>query len=217
MDYRAAGRALATHIKGLPDFGLKPEEETYHHMGATITDGVLQASINYSVVQSRVQTLLKRFPRATTTTAFADVLAREDPEKLFQWQGDKMRRLVGVTRFLQEEGVETEEDLARWLDSAANRERFLRVRGIGPKTLDYFGILAGRRERAAVDVWLLRFLAESGLSGLDYDEAQAVLQAAARELDIDASVLDHSVWLYMSGRAATALGAEMTTPQGGTT
>lgn len=197
-DAEAAGKKLSAYIAAIPDFVFAPWEEPYGHMGATITDGVLQAGISYETVRSRLKILFAHFPQATTTSAFAELLASTDPEMLFDWQGRKMRWLVIVTSFLQGAGVETEAQLAAWLGAQENRERFLTLPGIGPKTLDYFGILAGRRDRAAIDVRLERFLAECGLPPMSYEESQAVLQVAARELGVETSVLDHSVWSYKS-------------------
>jgi thermostable 8-oxoguanine DNA glycosylase len=77
------------------------------------------------------------------------------------------------------------------------------VKGIGPKTIDYFKILVGV-STSAIDRHLLNFLALAGLLPCGYREAQTVINAAADILSIDRAYFDHSIWQFMSKRAAVS-------------
>jgi endonuclease III len=85
----------------------------------------------------------------------------------------------------------------------ANADRLLAVRGMGPKTIDYFRILCGEQDTAAVDVHLTRFLERAGVRVRDYDHARAVIAEAAALLGVPAARLDHSIWTYMSKAGKT--------------
>lgn len=171
----------------------------YNHMGATITDAVLQAGIAYeTVVKPRVEEMKRKYPDASTTSGFLETLRRVGPEQVLRWHGrDKLDRVLTLAEFLANEGVETETELARWLDVPGNKDRLLRLRGIGKKTVDYLEILVGR-QTFAIDTHLLAFLDKVGAPCRDYDEAKALLAKVADELDMPYSILDHSIWAYMS-------------------
>lgn len=71
-------------------------------------------------------------------------------------------RVVSVTQFFIKEGVEAQDDLRAWLSEDTNISKLQTLRGIGPKTADYFKILAGI-STTAMDRHLFAFLAEAGL------------------------------------------------------
>ncbi len=78
------------------------------------------------------------------------------------------RRVVARLREFAAEGVETEDDLHFWLcedegECGANIAKLAAVRGIGPKTIDYFNILCGEQDTAAIDMHLTRFLEQAGV------------------------------------------------------
>ena len=100
-------------------------------------------------------------------------------------------------------GVETEDQLRTWLEVPANLERLRRIKGIKDKTAHYLQILVGT-QTVAVDVHLFRFLAEAGVPTNSYDEAQQTIRDAAALLGVESSILDHSLWRYMSERASRA-------------
>ena len=74
---------------------------------------------------------------------------------------------------------------------------------MGPKTVDYFKILCGEQDAAAVDVHLTRFLEQAGVRVRDYEQARTVIAEAARLLSVTAARLDHSIWTYMSTAGRT--------------
>ncbi len=191
---------LTRYIKSLPDFQIQETIPTgYDHMGAILVDAALQAGIRYdTVVWPRVEALLNAYPGAKTTTEFQRILMIEGALNLLDWSLDrKINTLIDVTRFFVAEKIETISDLRAWLLQAENIGRLREINGIGPKTADYFKILAGI-STSAVDVHLYNFLAQAGVEVKGYDEAQAIIRAAAELLNIDERALDYSIWSYMS-------------------
>ena len=180
----------------------------YNHMGATITDGVLQAGLRYeTVVWPRVQHVLT-IPEAATTSGFLAVLLARGGEEVVHWtHPDKLRRMVAVAEFLVRERIETEADMRTWLcDGPAaptHAGEFGAVRGIGPKTIDYFKILCGEQDTAAVDLHLTRFLEAAGVRVTSYVQARRAIADAAIELGLPAAQLDHSIWTFMSNAGKT--------------
>ena len=133
-------RALASYVQALPDFAMlpPPPEPAYRHMGATLSDAVLWAgTIHDTVVRPRVERLRRLYPEAVTTAAFLQVLDRVGPGDLLRWRRrQRPRRLLELTRFLCREGVETEEDLAGWLQARRTVQGMKQCRGLGDKTAD---------------------------------------------------------------------------------
>ena len=119
---------------------------------------------------------------------------------MLAWRDEeKPNRVVGLTEFLIGEGIEIEAELSSWLEADQNRSLLLRVRGVGPKTIDYLRILVGT-QTAAVDRHLYAMLAEAGIPITGYQEARDVLNAAADLVDMNKSHFDHSMWQHMSRR-----------------
>jgi endonuclease III len=128
---------------------------------------------------------------------------------------EKLGRMEAVAELFIAESVETEGDLHFWLcgdpaagdggDAAcsANVAKLVAVHGIGPKTIDYFKILCGEQDTAAIDMHLTRFLEQAGVCVTGYEQAREVIGEAAIELGVPTAQLDHSIWTYMSkaGRA----------------
>lgn len=96
------------------------------------------------------------------------------------------------------EQLETVADLRAWLLKPQNIQRLKEIKGIGPKTADYFKILTGI-PTSAIDRHLYNFLAQAGVEVSGYDEAQQVIRETAVLLDIDERTLDYSIWSYMAG------------------
>lgn len=209
-------RRIVEYVRRLPDFEMAENSELpYRHMGATITDGVLQAGLRYeTVVWPRVQHVMA-IPEAATSTGFLAALRGRGGEEVVRWtHPEKLGRMYAVSELFIAEGIETEDDLHSWLclgssDSAqarrcaANAARLLAVHGIGPKTVDYFKILCGEQDTAAIDLHLTAFLERAGVRVTSYEQAREVIREAAAELGVPAAQLDHSIWTHMSKAGRT--------------
>jgi len=181
-------------------------EIPYNHMGATIADATLQPGVKYeTVVKPRVRRIREGYPEARTTSGFLKVLTEIGPEKLLNWRdSEKPRRVSEAAQFLAKEGIETEAQLGIWLKKEQNLAKLDTVRGVGNKTIDYFKILAGI-PAVAVDRHLLNFLKEAGVEVTSYREAREVIDRTADMIGKSRSLLDHSIWKYMSDRKATTV------------
>ena len=208
---------VAGFVRGLDDFEMVEDLALpYNHMGATITDAVLQAGLRYeTVVWPRVQHVMT-IPEAATTSGFLAVLCERGGEEVVHWtHPEKLGRMEAVAELFIAEGIENEADLRTWLCGEpaagegaysacrANVAKLAAVHGIGPKTIDYFRILCGEQDTAAIDVHLTRFLEQAGVRVTGYEQAREVIGAAAAELGVSAAQLDHSIWTYMSTAGRT--------------
>jgi hypothetical protein len=192
---------LALYISSLPNLSRQPEERNgYGHMGATLTDAILQPGLNYrTVVYPRVRNVMRRFPDATSTAAFWSIIGTFTAAEVLNWSHpEKPRRLYELTRLLLENGVQTEADLRRWITTPLNADRLLRTKGIGPKTVDYIGLLVGV-PTVAIDRHIRKFIAMAGVQVDDYDELKLLVLESAEILELDPGTLDHSIWHYLSG------------------
>lgn len=201
------GQTLATYIRSCQDFVIITSiDGNYEHMGATLTDAVLQAGINYkTVVNPRVERIMREYPDARTTTSFARLLEERGVGVVLDWKsGRKLEALRDLTSVLLANGIETEDQLRNWLKSSANAQSLRRIKGIKDKTTDYLQILVGT-PTVAVDRHLFRFLALAGLPTGDYNAAHQIIRDAAALLGVDSSILDHSIWRYMSDRPDRAV------------
>jgi hypothetical protein len=202
IDQQAAAQKVAEFMG--PIMGeIAPSARTgYMHMGATLTDTVLQAGLNYrSVVFPRVQRILSLYPEATTTSRFLDLLQTVDPFELLQWSHpEKISRLLHITNFFREKSVETEWDLSQWLSSSEACNNLLAVKGIGPKTVDYLKILVGL-PAVAVDRHVKTLCLSLGFEFKQYSEFRNVICIAAEILAIAPQVLDGIIWEYLSSRS----------------
>jgi hypothetical protein len=193
-------RKLVSYIKSLPDFQLvKPEIPVpYGHMGATITDGMLQAGTTWkTVVKPRIERLLK-YPEAKRVTGFSELLNKEGASKLLNWKDpEKPSRIIEVIKLFLKEKIETEEDLRSWIQKDDNTLKLKKLRGIGNKTVDYFKILCGI-STPAIDRHLIGFIKRAGIKADSYFEAREILSKTAEQMGIESSLLDHSIWKYMS-------------------
>lgn len=202
LDVQSQANVLVAYLRSLPDFRIVDVPGgNYHHMGATITDAVLQAGVKYdTVVRPRVAAVRRDFPDATTTSAFLRLLQGTGAKTVLRWKDDeKPNRVIGLTEFLHGRQIETEEQLGEWMKSPENRGSLLRVRGVGPKTRDYLWILVGG-QTAAVDMHLFAILDQAGISHASYDKARQIIGAAADILGCSRALFDHSIWRYASSR-----------------
>lgn len=202
MDTEKKALLLSGYIRSLDGFTIVDHfDGNYNHMGATISDAILQAGINYEkVVRPKIEKIFKIYPKAITTSAFWQLLKEKGPKTVLGWNDDeKPNRVVELTKFLLKEGIETEKELSEWMVNESNKIRLLKLRGIGPKTIDYIKILAGL-QTVAVDQHLYALLREAGIEAASYEEARDILNHTADIMGTERVLLDHSIWQYMSNR-----------------
>ena len=188
---------LVVYIKSLPDFPFI-EDTIYDHMGALITDAMLQAGVNYEyTVKPRIDKVLG-YPEATNTSGFLSLIHRLGAGNLLDWkESEKTIRVEEMAKFLVSEHVETVADLKEWLQKPGNVTSLGHQRGVGPKTQDYIQNLAGL-STSAIDRHLDNFLELAGIQSSGYDESQDIINQAAHNLGVSEHTLDHSIWKYQS-------------------
>ncbi|WP_135227989.1 hypothetical protein [Deinococcus fonticola] len=192
---------LREFIAGLDDFQIQERDtETYAHMGATLTDAALQAGIHYdNVVRPRIKEILEKYPDARTTSKFLNLLREKGPGYVLNWQGEKkIKTLLALAELLRAEGIETETQLAQWLQDQDRRGTLYAISGVGPKTYDYLWLLCSL-DAVAVDVHLMRFAAQAGVKG-EYAQVRDAVARTASLLGRSATQLDKAIWLYQSKR-----------------
>jgi hypothetical protein len=197
---------LAQYVRALPDVVVyKTVDGNYNHIGATVADAVLQANLRYAThVKPRVNRILAVYPAARTTRAVLALLGTISATDFLHWRGqDRAERFCHILGLFASEGIDTEVHLRDWLSDSASPQKLRSIKGIGPKTVDYFRILVGV-STSAIDRHLRNFLWLAGLIPSGYADDQAVINGAADILGIDRAHFDHSIWQYMSKRGTTS-------------
>jgi len=192
-------RLLVNYISSLPNFSFSVKDfQTYGHMGAVITDTILQSGLNYrTVVQPRVKSVMSRYPTAQTTSVFLTVIQTYGASYVLNWQHpEKLNRVQNLTEFLIKVNIDTEEQLRNWLVYPANISSLLAIRGIGAKTVDYLKNLVGI-PTVAVDRHIRNFVANAGIQCREYNEVRSVVEFAADLLNIPRCSIDRAIWSYM--------------------
>ncbi len=182
-----------------------PEEKRipYYHMGATITDTVLQSGLNYKkIVYPRVQKLIYKYPYCRTTSDFIILMQTIPTERII---GVNNRRKISLVQeiswLLFENNIETENALASWLGTNKNESQLTSLKGFGPKSLDYMKMLSGYPS-IAIDRHLFHFLKLAGIEINTYQEASKLYKLTAEILRMGEYELDRQIWKYMSMTAS---------------
>jgi len=171
----------------------------YKHMGATLSDAILQAGLNYNtVVKPRVLRLLHNFPRATTTSKFLDLIDEFGAEHLLNWKHpEKPTRLITIANSFYVRSIETENYLRDWLQSPDNAMDLESIRVVGPKTVDYLKMLVGI-PAVAVDRHIRTFVQRAGFRSSNYTAIREVVEEAADRLQVHRTSLDYAIWVHIS-------------------
>lgn len=202
-------KTLVSYINSLKDFKINTEiDGNYKHIGATLTDTVLQAGLKYeTIVKPKVMQMLK-CEKATTVKGLLKMTENGNDElkNVIFWKDDRKPNLIiSLAKIFDSEGINTESELKEWLKKEENPQKLRSIKGIGPKTIDYIQILVGIKS-CAVDRHLFNFLGmakvplESGNYEAQYKEAKQIVEASAKLMKIDTSVFDYSIWSYMSNK-----------------
>lgn len=199
---------LKEYIDAIEDFRfIEPDLCPYrHHIGALLTDTILQAGVNYrSVVWPRVESVLLRFPEAETISIFSQVLQKYGTRNVLNWNNrDKLRRMDELVSFCYYQSIETTEDLTIFLKDEKNIQLLKEINGIGNKTCDYVRRLLGF-DTVAVDRHIRSFLEEADIIYQDYYEIKEVVEFAADFMECTRRELDYSIWKYMSDKHSHAI------------
>ncbi len=199
METESKINRLVNFVQGLPTFHIVTEYDGhYSHIGATIADAVLQANMRYEThVRPRIKRIRRIYPQAATMSGLRNLLAEKTTIRFLDWRGmDRVDRFDAIVDLFSAEEVETEDDLREWLMNERNLVKLAKIKGVGPKTIDYFKILTGI-QTCAIDRRLLDFLIRAEIEVASYDEAQKIINSAADALGIQRAYFDHSIWEYM--------------------
>lgn len=190
-------RTLANHLEGLAGFKFVKRGAPQDHIGAALSDCILQAGVRYdSVVGPRVNRIRALYPDATTTELFGNLLDRVGPEEVLQWRHSvKPARLLRLVHLLLDHQVHTCEELRSWIP--ANSSKLLSLHGIGPKTVDYLAGLVGV-DVIAVDRHVVKMVTAAGIDCGSYREVHQIVSFAADLLGVERRTLDYSLWKYSS-------------------
>lgn len=211
MRVEESAQHLVAFVRSLPDFKVyqRHEIDMYDHIGAAIADAVLQAQRDYDTfVTPRTERILERWPEAKTVRAVFGCLTSVSPEEFLDCKDNpasrnylahRVQRFIDILTLLKNSGVETIDDLTKWLTIDQNSAKLSAIYGVGPKTTEYIKILVGLNT-AAPDTRLRAFLALAGITSSGDTIDREVINLAADLLTIPRSCFDHSIWRYMGGR-----------------
>ncbi len=205
MEIVFEARKLADFIDNLDSFKTiyVHQEFCYYHIGALFVDITLQAGLNYnSVVKPRVQRVLLNYPEADTSLRFHELIENHGLENIIRWKNHiKINRLKRLVTFALENNINTCVDFKIFLMDNKNREEFLKLNGVGPKTVDYTLKLLNF-DTVAVDRHIYSFVEKAEIRTKNYAFTKKVVEYAADFLQISRSTMDYSIWKYMSENAA---------------
>ncbi len=194
---------LKEYINSIEDFFfVEPDVCPYkNHIGAILTDAILQSGVNYKfVVWPRVQHILNTFPYANTVSSFLEVLDDYGTANVLHLANKvKTTRLHEITLFCKKNGIETTRHLTEFLKDDSNIELLKQIDGIGDKTCDYLKRLLGF-DIVAVDRHVRSFIESANIMYSEYNDIKDVVEYAADFMKCTRRMLDYSIWTYMAGR-----------------
>jgi hypothetical protein len=169
--------------------------QRYSHMGALLADVALQSSLNYaSVVLPRVQRIGEVYGDRPRTSQMLDAVQEVGADRVLGWRHpDKPRRFMELLYACREVQVETVEELGDALSSGCVLSQFARIRGIGPKSLDYLQLLAGVAT-VAIDRHMSWFLDAAGVRRRAYEDRRDLMVQACESLGVDVAQTEHALW-----------------------
>lgn len=110
----------------------------------------------------------------------------------------KAEALQEAARNLVEAGVKRAADL----DPSIHRAAYTRVHGLGKVTWEYFCMLLGHQGVKA-DTWVTRWVAQAlEVESVDAARAGNLVRAAAQQLGVGTTELDHAIWAHARSRGS---------------
>ncbi|MCM3897847.1 hypothetical protein ND991_21840 [Gordonia sputi] len=170
---------------------------------AALLDAVFSIQARYGNETSGVRAVVKRWRTRLGAPEAADdldVLAATTPEDLAktvqnasQTSGRlKAAIVIDAAKALSNAGLKHASDF----DGSSEQKRaYLSVKGCGPVTWSYFGMLLGKPDVKA-DTWIVRFVSKALDRQVSPPEAHDLVVQAAAERGVDATQLDHAIWRY---------------------
>jgi len=121
-----------------------------------------------------------------------------DSRHVLPWMTRENRS--GVIRRREGDAV-VEAGLARCRVTGSDEQRsaYLATPGGGPVTWSYFGMLLGQQD-SKPDTWLQRYALQALGVTPSPESTRMLVNAAASEVGVEPSRLDHAIWRYASGR-----------------
>lgn len=146
----------------------------------------------------RVKKLILSYPDYKTTCDFLILIQTIPLTNLINWTNEvKINRIKELSWFLYNNSIETEANLAIWLENHENKQKIKQIKGIGNKTIDYLTMLSGK-PAIAIDRHLFKYLEYAGVVVKSYEEANKIYSYVANQLDMTFYELDKKIWTYMS-------------------
>jgi hypothetical protein len=198
MGYQQQAVLLDAHIRNTIGTGPFPPMSSWPHIGAVLSDSVLQAGVTYeTTVRPRIERLISDWPDAATLAGFQHRIATDNLGAQLEWRGKKVVTIRALAERLARQGVNTIDDLRMWLLDDVNRNGLREIHGIADKSIDYLCCLV-HVQRFAIDTHLRRFARDAGVTATTYEDLNAVYVVAARILGADPCSLDHAIWQHLS-------------------
>lgn len=175
---------------------------------AALMDAVLSIRANYGQPHNGVRGAVRRWraERGDVPLDDLNVLATQDPERLASVIDNRQKlsggslkcaAIVQAAQNLLDVGVRHAADLAE--PTLDHKRAYTNVNGLGSVTWEYLLMLLGVPGVKA-DTWIVRFVNETLGRPVSSAEARTVLLAAAKEVGVSTSALDHSIWNHMRSR-----------------
>lgn len=170
---------------------------------AALIDAVLSIRAQYGQEHNGVRGAVRQWRdhRGTQRPDDLTVLAATDPVVLAGIVGkqklsggaSKAEAIVEAARNLSNLGVRHAADVDP--DSTGHKLAYTDVTGLGEFTWDYFLMLLGKPGVKA-DRWIVRFVSRALGRTTSSDDTRDLVKAAAVELGVDATALDHAIWSH---------------------
>lgn len=166
-----------------------------------LIDAVLSIQANYGSAHNGVRGAVARYKDAVNDTKPNDLkrLASYDASELQELLNDqqisgrrKASAIIEAAANLVRNGVRNDDDFDS--HDTAQKKAYTSVHGLGPVTWEYFGMLLNKPGVKA-DTWIIRFVERAlGREGVSSRKVYDLVMAAADQLGVSPTELDHALW-----------------------
>lgn len=191
---------LVDYLDSLGLDGASQVSRGWDHIGAVVVDAALQRRQKYEgTVKPRVMQLIETWPDAHTVSGFRRRMDSGELSNVIRWKSRaRLTQIVDITSVLECQSIETVNEFRdRLVDPSLRstlRAALRAVRNVGPKTLDYFDILAGIPTGVAIDSRIRAATSAAGIKNTSYTYLAAVIREAAKTQGWRAGDLDAALW-----------------------